>query len=798
MSNLNPDFKLKELTIKNFKVFTDFFIDFERADLIVLGGPNGYGKTTIFDAIELAFTGNIDRFESIEFGKMGYRDVLVAKDQNKPVIIELKVTKKAENEEITIIRKLDVLTSSHRRDRRIGNFENLWDLSLKLGDQEAQKISQEDLEKELGQEEIKKYYNLFYYVQQEDTSQFLKKSERDRLEEISRLFGTKIEKEEQKKLENAKNKINTHKTTLKKDIDEMEQTISYGETELMGEEVKYNRLLPWTEKEWDLEKLLFSDAETKDKYINELNKISPLLRHKEHFLAQKEFTDNCGNKETIKALLVGAFFKDKIGDKIDEMKRRLNTKRDLDISSKILESEDMLAEGPNLNREFLEKTFHEFDFNTFFVKIQELNDQQDNLDGTKKIIRELLYVRTKLLEKFKLVDTAIVENNKCPLCGFDWSKREKLFDEIGRKTAFFKSLLSSEEKTFHQKKEQFESQLLNPLSDKVKNEVKSPEFIISEFLYKELLEAKKKREDLKRLGNWLKEKQIDYSNLLVKTIEEDLNARVLENRVNEIIERIKGKAPPPPGQYEADDQKFKFADVFFEFFDDAPENLKDMKPTSLEQKKQYIERQYFQSLDDKKAELENLKEKLSKLDEVEKNLTDTINIYKKQISTHRQRIIKDIEIPFFIYSGKILQSIGRENTIGIFIKDPSPKEEELKNIRFVTKWETDHDVINTTSSGQLAGIVIALTLAMNKIYSKGLESLFIDDPVQTMDDINMISLVELLRNDFEDKQLFLSTHESDKEKYFLYKYQKYGREVKLINCMKESAPKNSKVEHSKA
>lgn len=37
--------------------------------------------------------------------------------------------------------------------------------------------------------------------------------------------------------------------------------------------------------------------------------------------------------------------------------------------------------------------------------------------------------------------------------------------------------------------------------------------------------------------------------------------------------------------------------------------------------------------------------------------------------------------------------------------------------------------------------------------------LLIDDPLQTMDDLNISSFIELLRNDFKDKQIILSTHE---------------------------------------
>lgn len=42
-----------------------------------------------------------------------------------------------------------------------------------------------------------------------------------------------------------------------------------------------------------------------------------------------------------------------------------------------------------------------------------------------------------------------------------------------------------------------------------------------------------------------------------------------------------------------------------------------------------------------------------------------------------------------------------------------------------------------------------------------------------MDDINMISFVELLRREFSDCQIILSTHEEDFSNFIRYKFKKY-------------------------
>ena len=52
---------MKKFRIKHIKGFSTLNVEVSGSS-VILGGLNGYGKTTIFDALELLFTGKIERF----------------------------------------------------------------------------------------------------------------------------------------------------------------------------------------------------------------------------------------------------------------------------------------------------------------------------------------------------------------------------------------------------------------------------------------------------------------------------------------------------------------------------------------------------------------------------------------------------------------------------------------------------------------------------------------------------------------------------------------------------------------
>ncbi|TKI83212.1 recombinase RecF, partial [Bacillus cereus] len=72
-------YRINKLYIKNFKLVKEATVKFESTDIVVLDGPNGFGKTTIFDTLELVITGNISRIKDDD-GRRTYKDILFCKD----------------------------------------------------------------------------------------------------------------------------------------------------------------------------------------------------------------------------------------------------------------------------------------------------------------------------------------------------------------------------------------------------------------------------------------------------------------------------------------------------------------------------------------------------------------------------------------------------------------------------------------------------------------------------------------------------------------------------------------------
>ncbi|MFJ4156308.1 AAA family ATPase [Pseudomonas sp. NPDC089752] len=784
---------LNKVTLKNFKVYggDPYTINFENNRLILLDGPNGYGKTSVFDAIELAITGTITRLIVLE-GRQNPADIVVAHNGNNDVEIIIEFLNE-DNTKRVFRRKLKSNISNAAR--RISNFSDLWDIHEITGTQTipADKTTFDELFKS---RDFARDYLLFHYIEQEDTSRFLKSnSETQRAEKLSKLFGDTLEAEQKllklndvkKRFQAARRDINTKAENIKS-LHNLEaiKSLSTGETE------QHAYALPWLSGDkspfWDRPTITQLNEDRLNKGVAELAKIRALFTHKDFFIRSRWYKRAVNEQELIE-LYVGYA---NTYHKHQQIEADYSTYQFINRSLELLKSGDLKVIQQNLDAsELFQKLNLEFP-DAFISAITALIDIQEASRGITTIYTELMKHHVAMHDSIKSQST----DTDCALCGHHYPTHDALNTAIAEHGHLLRTQLGDQDRTLVLARETFEHTQLKPLLKACIEflDLREPP---SQLDLSKLAKASASKDRLERLRGWLVREGISDEDLIAMAFPVTGGQAYISEKSELLSERIRSRIGPTPDGYNElfDDEVYER--IYLDYFDQENEKLRVFDESLLDRKERYIRSQYFSSLTEVAERLRKLELQGGLLD---KALVDTgtlIDVVSNQIGQYRKKLITDIEIPFFIYSGKILQSHQAGDCQGVFIKDPLGND-VLKNVRLVSDWATDHDIMNTMSSGQISAVVIALTLALNRVYAKNFSSILIDDPVQTMDDINMSSLVELLRNDFSDRQIIMSTHEDKVSRYFTYKYIKHSGKVKIVNLMqrKEYEPANSYIYRS--
>lgn len=770
---MTTPFKIKKITINDFKLFgKETVINFECNDLVVFDGPNGHGKTSVYDAIELAITGDIRRLYLTETQQTP-NDVVVAHRNSANCAVKIELYNGTSS--ILIERKLKKKITN--QDRKIANFKNLWELKL-IDNASIKVISQSELNSIIGNIDLPRDFNLFHYVEQEDTAHFLKsKKEKERAEALSVLFGDTLEMQGSvEKIESIIGKIESliKERRKTKEILEVRGNINESSS-IKPATVKYSRLLSWPEKsfDFDISDLTGLNVDKKESHLLVLNRIYWINKYKEHFLLQWKHKLACEKNDILKGFILHSNYLD------DFLKLKNNAdnkwKANHILSFLSIEDYTKLNENRYLNHVLDLVGFKDKD--SFFAKLKSISDGISNNNKCNKLILDVLDQRIRL--KKYLSDSTNEE--QCILCGNQYSNHDELIEHIDRKEIRIRELLSNEENRLSQDKESFFRKEITELAKLITSYIQDLA-IVSDKHLESLGNVINVSEKILSLKGWLDENSITYLDLLNQFQFDIPDDEVIDSNLTELKRRIMAKVANTPLGYDDKDEEIHFDNIFKLYFNSTPQFLRKLKEEDISAKIDYINSKYMESISNDIKDYQTVTSDLMILEHKKERLTILRKCLNTSISRYQKSLIKDIEIPFYIYSGKVLQSHQSGKGNGIFIKDKTGGE-ELKNIRLVSDWNSDHDVINTMSSGQIAATIISLYLALNKVYAKGFSPILIDDPVQTMDEINMISLVELLRNEFSDRQIVLSTHEDHVSKYFIYKFLKYRKSVRQIRLL---------------
>lgn len=269
-------FKIGRIHIRNFKSIIEFEQTFHR-DLMIFDGPNGFGKTTIFDSLELIMFGRIKRIDDYKIvdQKQGYRDSLYFNDPDQDVLIQVQFY--SEEKTYVVTKRLPSRKKTRKKPQvSTANAPTAWNqfetyITDDFVDQfeTFKPVSQEQVHEHLDVTHLMRAFHLFYYIQQEEKTHFIKSTEKDRLKALSDLFDTKKEEEERKKLEEVCKVINKRLDALDTEIDALKETGDTAE----AEGINTNHVTPYSS---------LITQKGQPLWDKELTSVTPELRQKSH------------------------------------------------------------------------------------------------------------------------------------------------------------------------------------------------------------------------------------------------------------------------------------------------------------------------------------------------------------------------------------------------------------------------------------------------------------------------------------------------------------------------------------
>ncbi|NUH86249.1 AAA family ATPase [Bacillus firmus] len=778
---------ISRIFLKNFKSIDEAVIELEGENLNVLDGPNGFGKTTIYDAIQLLLTGTVRRIESnkIVTSTRGFDDHLFSKNQKLQTTIRVEfIDRLDEDNKLILQRELappSDLSGSQKKPQNFSEFKvSMLDSFEDEDDSDKNKkeIADSDLNELLGVQDLREKFNLYHYIEQEESTYLFKQNEKERMKVISKLFNIEDETNQKEFIETVRKKLISYKGTLTKELEKLESQLKKeGQTDI--KEFQYKPLISENQLNnviWDREIIQPIDSELKEKYLEELDTIRNLVLYKEDFkreLGNERLDRIIQNEEKLKATIVLGHFH----ETLDKLEKQYQSQEKLKVIHNLLKTKDIIHK--NIDWIFLDGNLElPFEIDNVIDRINLIKNYMANSNAISSIVTQMIQTRSNLEMDFrKFLENNPEAENYCPLCGDTKDSFEELIDQINRKSMELKGSLDSSAQKLTEELEKLYEDYLNILTQAI--EISLNASPIDESFINQLKKYKNVVTDMNKALEWFNENGVNINSYINKNVHlvEDLNQKV--QLLKEELQNKKEQV----GEFCRDNMKL-LKDIFNSRLNRNSDLLNKINLDSIQQKKDYIEYQFILQSSVTFQKAKSLRKRQEKLESVLKSINRIIGIYNEKINKHRAKMISDIEIPFYIYSGKIIQN--HQRGIGVFIKEEREMSEtgevQLKLINFVPPVPTDHDIVHSFSSGQLSSTVIAFTLALNKVYgNSGIMTLLIDDPVQTMDEMNMASFVELLRNDFSDRQLILSTHEDDISLYIRYKFLKYGLSVGNIN-----------------
>jgi len=401
-------YTFRNICIRNFKYITDekpLVFEFGNRNIVILDGQNGYGKTTLFDAIEILLTGRMKHFNPNLQNRRTETIGMLANDGKKDIVITAVLSSDTEGE--------------LRIERRLLCKEGFESILLP----DAQQIEQESLYNKLGFS--LNMFDIGMYISQSESLDFLQNKYKARKEYVSSLSDNT---EMQEKIKTLKSIQESLEGRIKQETEEKEGTIKSarekvtslekqiesvsGHEELPGEDVRLFR-----EEEYPFDVIVVDENVSYDSIILPLRQISKFVENYEEYI---KYIDNAVVKElkgVSKQIYMALFYSEEISllDKNESLLQILG--KDIGLLKDFSESkwsvDEEHFEEVNIDKKVVER-----------LKELLLSQQRERnqLADADKVLAQMTKAGKTFIDQYNhAVEAGKFNPNKCPLCGTDFT-----------------------------------------------------------------------------------------------------------------------------------------------------------------------------------------------------------------------------------------------------------------------------------------------------------------------------------------------------------------------------------------
>lgn len=856
-------FLIDKVKIQNFRGYVEQEFDFRaggqsKQGIIILGGSNGYGKTTLIDSIEWCFTGTIKRLRknfiqrnenTLEMQRGLLRNTKVAKNAEIFVIVEGTFNKKP----FTLKRTFNQMEEGKGLSPQNTSFEIVYDgvsiqgkniddllkipLSNRFYDRYHCSYEKNIYIYEKNRHDLYKMFSSFFGGLEEveaiinnlDGYKYGEGKKRIQyfglINELSSQVKNLTIENENLQLKYKEAQRESKETSKKKHINNRFIELFYNPVRIFEGEMKTEEIREHFE---DLEQMYNTTKSHLDKFekINDVLIYSSIQKQCELFY---EYLNKSVKLEEFKKYVLIPFQKNKenivLAQKyyvqhgnVNENIRRINEFIDRSHNIGASNSSQMFY-----FTEFEEKIFkgkilpHSSLLKKFTEKQNDINKQLDHYRDTRSPITKSLIAIVDNLNGYDKLRYKYA----CPLCG----SREKFHQhstDLGAQARKLLGQLDEERASLQNEYNLLQEKIILNINE-YKNSLMGESYKKLDEL-KQLIRYFDTIDDLKLvcdrfnfniytvnemdLIDYVEQIENELGNI---SINEDIEYGIIQrlttqtNVIKGVPSLIKKENFMDKEEYFilSNEQKKESINSLIKFYNKQLEKMKEIKlvqdlekidPQSVsiridifnEFKNELETKQKFTQagilLNTIKKDLEenekNLFDKIVKLDQLKKIRANIISVKNE----YDRKVAEQINIPL----KKVYRKLNRHTNIEVINLNKAGKRTQKVNLSAKVSDKKLH-ISNILSAGQLSivSLSIFLTIALGQ-KEEPFKCYFMDDPIQTMDDVNILSLVDLLRvelsqdindsNHFMD-QLFITTCNVDFEKLLSHKMRSFDVNV---------------------